>query len=64
VPREKLYITTKITGVSNPNTEEAFADSLKKLGVDYVDQVSFILSYFLLLSLWKIGVLSPRGLRV
>jgi diketogulonate reductase-like aldo/keto reductase len=37
VPREKLYITTKISATDKKNTEEAFALSLKKLGVDYVD---------------------------
>lgn len=36
VPREKLYITTKILPhIANP--EAAFADSLKKLDVDFVD---------------------------
>ena len=38
VPREKLYITTKINGTTVQDTEEAFALSLKKLQVDYVDQ--------------------------
>jgi len=38
VPREKLYVTTKIDGVNTQNTQEAFETSLKKLGLDYVDQ--------------------------
>ncbi|KAH6724922.1 putative NAD/NADP-dependent indole-3-acetaldehyde reductase [Leptodontidium sp. MPI-SDFR-AT-0119] len=38
VPREKLYVTTKIDGVNPINTLEAFETSLKKLGLDYVDQ--------------------------
>ncbi|KAK0127840.1 hypothetical protein ONS96_007341 [Cadophora gregata f. sp. sojae] len=38
VPREKLYVTTKIDGVKPQNTQEAFETSLKKLGLDYVDQ--------------------------
>ncbi|VVT54919.1 uncharacterized protein SAPINGB_P004328 [Magnusiomyces paraingens] len=36
VPREKLYITTKVLPkIGNP--EAALADSLKKLGIDYID---------------------------
>lgn len=38
IPREQFYITTKILGTQPTNTEEAFADSLKKLQTDYVDQ--------------------------
>lgn len=38
VPREKLYITTKISGTKVQDTQKAFEDSLKKLGVEYVDQ--------------------------
>ncbi|KAK1965266.1 aldo/keto reductase [Colletotrichum sublineola] len=37
VPREKLFVTTKSSGTKKQNTEEAFAASLKKLGLDYVD---------------------------
>lgn len=37
IPREKLYVVTKISGTKVQNTQEAFEDSLKKLGVDYVD---------------------------
>jgi diketogulonate reductase-like aldo/keto reductase len=37
VPREKLYITTKISGTMVQNTQEAFELSLKRLQVDYVD---------------------------
>jgi diketogulonate reductase-like aldo/keto reductase len=37
VPRENLYITTKISGTQVQNTQEAFELSLKKLQVDYVD---------------------------
>jgi diketogulonate reductase-like aldo/keto reductase len=38
VPREKLYITTKISGTKVQDTQEAFELSLKKLQLDYVDQ--------------------------
>jgi len=38
VPREKLYITTKISGTKVQDTKAAFELSLKKLQVDYVDQ--------------------------
>jgi diketogulonate reductase-like aldo/keto reductase len=38
VPREKLYVTTKISGTEVKDTEVAFAESLKKLQLDYVDQ--------------------------
>jgi len=37
VPREKLFVTSKCSGTKKQNTEEAFATSLKKLGLDYVD---------------------------
>lgn len=40
VPREELFITTKLwvqDAPAEPNTEAAFADSLRKLGLDYVD---------------------------
>lgn len=37
VPRDQLYITTKISATEKKNTEEAFSLSLKKLGLDYVD---------------------------
>jgi diketogulonate reductase-like aldo/keto reductase len=38
VPREKLYVTTKISGTEVQDTKEAFELSLKKLQLDYVDQ--------------------------
>jgi diketogulonate reductase-like aldo/keto reductase len=37
VPRENLYITTKISGTKVQDTEASFAESLKKLQTDYVD---------------------------
>ncbi|KAI9742435.1 MAG: hypothetical protein M1818_003969 [Claussenomyces sp. TS43310] len=37
VPREKLFITTKISGTKVQDTETSFAESLKKLQLDYVD---------------------------
>lgn len=37
VPREKLYVTAKISGTKKQDTEEAFATSLKKLDLEYVD---------------------------
>ncbi|TVY84880.1 NADPH-dependent conjugated polyketone reductase C1 [Lachnellula suecica] len=38
LPREKFYITTKISGIKVQDTKQAFELSLKKLGLDYVDQ--------------------------
>lgn len=38
VSRDKLYITTKISGTAVQDTEATFAEELKKLQVDYVDQ--------------------------
>lgn len=38
MPREKLYVTTKISGTEVQDTQAAFALSLKKLQLDYVDQ--------------------------
>lgn len=46
VPREKLYITTKISGTAIQDTQKAFEDSLRKLGVDYVDQYLIHAPYF------------------
>jgi diketogulonate reductase-like aldo/keto reductase len=37
VPREKLYITTKNPGQNATDTEKSFAESLRKLQLDYVD---------------------------
>lgn len=36
VPREKLFVTTKCSKTTS-NIEEHFNESLKKLGLDYVD---------------------------
>jgi diketogulonate reductase-like aldo/keto reductase len=38
VPREKIYLTTKISGTAVQDTKTAFELSLKKLQVEYVDQ--------------------------
>ena len=38
VAREKLYVTTKISGTKVQDTKAAFELSLKKLDLDYVDQ--------------------------
>ncbi|KAI9053841.1 hypothetical protein LZ554_002789 [Drepanopeziza brunnea f. sp. 'monogermtubi'] len=38
VPRDQLYVTTKIHGEKAQDTLAAFELSLKKLGLDYVDQ--------------------------
>ncbi|KAG0648018.1 NADPH-dependent conjugated polyketone reductase C1 [Hyphodiscus hymeniophilus] len=46
VPREKLYITTKISGTKVQDTVEAFNLSLKKLQLDYVDQYLIHAPYF------------------
>jgi diketogulonate reductase-like aldo/keto reductase len=46
VPREKLYITTKISGTAVQDTEATFAEELKKLQVDYVDQYLIHAPYF------------------
>ncbi|KAK8086506.1 NADPH-dependent conjugated polyketone reductase C1 [Apiospora phragmitis] len=37
VPREKLYVTTKLNGTKKQDIPKAFATSLRKLGLDYVD---------------------------
>ncbi|WQF81746.1 Putative aldo/keto reductase, aldo-keto reductase, NADP-dependent oxidoreductase [Colletotrichum destructivum] len=37
VPREKLFVTTKISGTKKQDTEESFKRSLEKLGLEYVD---------------------------
>ncbi|KAF9765891.1 hypothetical protein IL306_001752 [Fusarium sp. DS 682] len=37
VPREKLYVVTKLNGWKKQNVQAAFDTSLKKLGLDYVD---------------------------
>ncbi|KAK7920583.1 NAD/NADP-dependent indole-3-acetaldehyde reductase, partial [Apiospora marii] len=37
VPREKLYVTTKLNGTKKQDIPTAFAGSLRKLGLDYVD---------------------------
>ncbi|KAK8094002.1 NAD/NADP-dependent indole-3-acetaldehyde reductase, partial [Apiospora hydei] len=37
VPREKLYVTTKLNGTKKQDIPTAFATSLRKLGLDYVD---------------------------
>ncbi|KAI1135150.1 Aldo/keto reductase [Hypoxylon sp. FL0543] len=37
VPREKLFVTTKIVGTVNQDVAAALDESLKKLGLDYVD---------------------------
>lgn len=37
MPREKLFVTTKISGVQPKDTKKAFELSLKKLQLDYVD---------------------------
>lgn len=38
IPREKLYVTTKIDGTKPQDTQKAFEISLSKLGLSYVDQ--------------------------
>ncbi|KAG6015798.1 hypothetical protein E4U54_002966 [Claviceps lovelessii] len=37
IPRDQLYVTTKLHPAQKRPTEEAFQDSLKKLGLDFVD---------------------------
>ncbi|KAF5584814.1 monooxygenase [Fusarium pseudocircinatum] len=37
VPREKLYVVTKLNGWKKQDVQSAFNTSLKKLGLDYVD---------------------------
>lgn len=37
VPREKLYVVTKLNGWKKQDVQNAFDTSLKKLGLDYVD---------------------------
>lgn len=38
LPREKFYVTTKVSGTQAKDTKKAFELSLKKLQLDYVDQ--------------------------
>lgn len=37
VERKELFVTTKLWNTDQANAEQAFADSLKRLGMDYVD---------------------------
>ena len=37
IPREELFITTKVWNNDHKNVEQALETSLKKLGLDYVD---------------------------
>lgn len=37
VPREKLYVVTKLDGTRKQDVQQAFETSLAKLGLDYVD---------------------------
>jgi len=46
IPREKLYVTTKINGTKPQNTLEAFNTSLSKLQLDYVDLYLIHAPYF------------------
>jgi diketogulonate reductase-like aldo/keto reductase len=46
IPREKLYLTTKISGTKVQDTKAAFELSLQKLKVDYVDLYLIHAPYF------------------
>ena len=46
MPREKLYVTTKISGTAVQDTEASFAESLQKLQLDYVDLYLIHAQYF------------------
>ncbi len=46
VPREKLYVTTKINGTAVLDTKKAFEESLSKLGLGYVDLYLIHAPYF------------------
>lgn len=37
IPREEIFVTTKIWNGDHDRVEEAFEESLKKLGLDYID---------------------------
>lgn len=37
IPREKLFVTTKVVGTKDQDVEAALASSLSKLGLDYID---------------------------
>jgi diketogulonate reductase-like aldo/keto reductase len=37
VPRDNLYVVTKLNGTKKQDVQAAFDTSLKKLGLDYVD---------------------------
>lgn len=45
IPRESLFITTKVTGLPGQDVEAAFSSSLQKLGTDYVDLYLIHLPY-------------------
>ncbi|KAJ7129003.1 aldo/keto reductase [Mycena crocata] len=51
IPRSDIYLTTKLGNVDHHRVKDAFEDSLKKLGVDYVD---------LYLLHWPIAVLNGK----
>lgn len=46
VPREKLFVVTKINGTKKQDTAEAFERSLSALGLDYVDLYLIHAPYF------------------
>lgn len=46
IPREKLFITTKLEAEISPDTNAAFATSLKKLQLEYVDLYLIHTPYF------------------
>ncbi|HIH31352.1 TPA: aldo/keto reductase [Candidatus Woesearchaeota archaeon] len=37
IPREEIFVTTKLYNDDHDNVEKAFNESLKKLGLDYID---------------------------
>lgn len=46
VPRDQFYVVTKCSGTRKSNTQEAFEESLIKLGLDYVDLYLIHAPYF------------------
>ncbi|KAI1084085.1 aldehyde reductase 1 [Whalleya microplaca] len=54
VPREKLFVTTKLTETKPQDVQEAFDESIGKLGLDYVD-------LYLVHTPWRAS--TPEGLQ-
>lgn len=58
VPREEIWITTKLDNPWHKRVEEGIESSLKSLGVDYVD---LYLMVWILLKMKEIGILTSSS---